>query len=140
QIIRPTTSNPTILSAATSNATTSTLPIIPISPRIQGATVQSQTQQIQIASLAAKPTTVMSSQALPISLPMGSNQHQKIFTTTRQTPIYARKPTEEELDQILSNRNQQRATNTSGGVSSNVSTISTQVVQMQPNTVVSQQN
>lgn len=79
-------------------------------PRVQTTIQQPSSQQIQIASLTGKPTStaVMSTAGLPsMAVPIGTNQHQKILTT-RSSQIYARKPTEEELEQFLSNRNAQK--------------------------------
>ncbi|KAK4337266.1 hypothetical protein RND71_043264 [Anisodus tanguticus] len=129
QVVQCTTQNIKPNSSNTLITTSGGVPIVPITSqpkisdiaqimqarntRVQTTTLQQPQQQQIIASLATKPisTTVMSSTTLPVAVPIGSGQHQKIFTSTRSPQIYARKPTEEELDQIFPNRNQQKNQN-----------------------------
>ena len=134
-----TTGSPSIVRATTAGtiiATSNPLPIVPISsaastsgnpaavgtpkipdiqiihrnPRVQTATIgsPSSAQQIAIASLTAKPVSSATGQLQAMALPISSNQNQRIFG--RPPPFYARKPTDEELEQINANRNQQNIT------------------------------
>ena len=81
-------------------------------PRVQAATIGPPAaggQQIQIASLTAKPVaSAAGGQLQAMTVPIGSNQLQKIAFSRY---AHARKPTEEELDQLFPNRNQTKTQN-----------------------------
>ena len=81
--------------------------IIHRNPRVQTATIgpPSGGQQIAIASLTAKPVSSATGQLQAMALPISANQNQRIFGRG-PPPFYARKPTDEELEQINANRNQ----------------------------------